>query len=238
MPCEHYKDALIEVAEAGAAPQGELRAHLDACASCRDAFGEEQSLFAAIDAGLHVTSNREVPTSLLPRVQAGLDQLSVTPMVRWLQPFVLAPAGVALAFLLLLVVRPHGPVPNNVTTQTSAPPTTMALTAGTHKDISPSNVQVASTTPNHLHTPRASTEMRSVASSNPEVLVPPDGGEAFARFVAALNERRNVGAALLAQTTEKKDRVISVDPLRIPDMEIEPLEGGDATTADSAAGKR
>lgn len=238
MPCEHYKDALIEVAASGVAPQGELRAHLDACASCHAAFAEEQSLFAAIDSGLHVTSNRGVPTSLLSRVQAGLDQLYVNPMPRWLQPFVLASAGVAFAFLLLLVARSHGPVPNNVTRQTLAPPIPMALTAGTHKDISPSNVQVASTTPNHLHTPRASTVMQSVASSNPEVLVPLDEGEAFARFVADLNERRTFASVLLAQTPEKKDRVINVDPLRIPDMEIKPLEGGDATTPDSSAGKR
>jgi hypothetical protein len=76
MPCEHHKEALIEAAANGFQPQGELRAHLDACAACRAAFEQEQSLFASIDAGLHVTANAEVPPSLLPRVRAGLQQES------------------------------------------------------------------------------------------------------------------------------------------------------------------
>src|SRR5215472_4755438 len=70
MPCEHYKDALVEVAASGAAPQGELRAHLDECASCRAGFGGEQTLFAAIDSGIHAVANTEVPLSLLPRIRA------------------------------------------------------------------------------------------------------------------------------------------------------------------------
>jgi len=44
MPCEHYQNALIEAA-AGFEPKGELRAHLAACAACRTAFAQEQSLF-------------------------------------------------------------------------------------------------------------------------------------------------------------------------------------------------
>ncbi len=70
MLCKHYKVALIEAAASSAQPQGDLRAHLEACASCRAAFEQEQSLFASIDAGLHVAANAEVPASLLPRVRA------------------------------------------------------------------------------------------------------------------------------------------------------------------------
>ena len=74
MPCKHYKNALIEAAASSAEPQADLRAHLDACAACRAAFEQEQSLFVSIDAGLHVTANTEVPASLLPRVRARLDE--------------------------------------------------------------------------------------------------------------------------------------------------------------------
>jgi len=77
MPCKHYKDALIEAAANGSEPQGDLRAHLEACADCRAAFEQEQSLFASIDAGLHVAANAEVPASLLLRVRARLNGLSV-----------------------------------------------------------------------------------------------------------------------------------------------------------------
>jgi hypothetical protein len=74
MPCQHYKDALMEAAASGAEPQGELRAHLDACLDCRAAFEQEQSLFASIDSGVRVSANTDVPASLLPRVRARLDE--------------------------------------------------------------------------------------------------------------------------------------------------------------------
>ena len=76
MPCQHYKGALIEAAASGAALQGELRVHLDACAGCRAAFEQEQSLFASIDAGLRDTANADMPVSLLPRVRTRLDEES------------------------------------------------------------------------------------------------------------------------------------------------------------------
>jgi hypothetical protein len=94
MPCQHYKDALIEAAASGVSPQGGLRVHLDACAACRATFEREQSLFASIDAGLRVTANAEMPASLLPRVRARLDEESAPHRVWRLNWFVLASAAV------------------------------------------------------------------------------------------------------------------------------------------------
>jgi len=77
MLCEHYKEALIEAAASDAPPPGDLRAHLDGCDNCRVAFEQEQTLFAAMDGGLRLTANAEVPVSLLPRVHAQLSGQSV-----------------------------------------------------------------------------------------------------------------------------------------------------------------
>jgi hypothetical protein len=222
MPCQHYKDALIEVAASGGVSSGELRAHLFECASCREAFAEEQSLFAAIDSGLHAEANAEVPPSLIPRVRARLDK-AVTTQRHWIQPFVFASAGVALAFLLLLVVRSHGPATNNVAKETPAVPNPMAPTAGMHKHISPSNVQVASTTPNHLHAPLVSTVKHSAASSNPEVLVPPDEREAFARFLSrdrAPAERDLIRTARAPEPPQESIEILSVE---IVGLTVKPL---------------
>ena len=87
MPCQHFKDALIEAAASGFQPQGDLRAHVNACDSCCAAFEQEQSLFSSIDAGLQVTANAEMPPSLLPRVRARLQQesaLSRSWLTNWL----------------------------------------------------------------------------------------------------------------------------------------------------------
>jgi hypothetical protein len=236
MPCEHYKDALIEVAASGSAPSGELRAHLDWCASCRAAFDEEQSLFSAIDSSLHASVNADVPSSLLPRVRARLDE-AVTTQPRWMHPLVLVSAGVALASLLVLVIQPHRSVPDNVAKQTPAAPTREASTMGTHKGISPSKIQITSSAVNHSHAPRNSTLVHSVASSNPEVLVPPDEREALARFVAVLNDRGSLAAALLAPA-EKRDALLSLDPVQIKDLEVKPLEGTESEASDGAGEKR
>src|SRR5215472_7642799 len=113
MPCERHKDALVEAAASGTVVRGELRAHLDQCASCRAALAEEQSLFTVIDSGLQVTANADVPPSLLPRVRSRLDEVAA-PRFRWVQPFVLASAGIALAFVVFLLARPHRIEPNEV----------------------------------------------------------------------------------------------------------------------------
>jgi anti-sigma factor RsiW len=100
MPCKHYKDALIEAAASGSQPQGDLCAHLEACASCRAAFAQEQALFSMIDAGLHVTANAEVPASLLPRVRSRLDEESVRRRSWFTNWLVLASAAGVLVTLL------------------------------------------------------------------------------------------------------------------------------------------
>lgn len=237
MPCEHYKNALIEVAASGAAPQGELRAHLDACASCRAVFADEQSLFGAIDSGLRAPANIEVPVTLLPRVRTNLDE-TMTTQHYWIRPLALASAGVALASLLLWIVRPNRPTPENLAKQTPAVPAPAFPSAGTQKDIPLSTVQTTSAARAHSHAPRYSTLIRAVASSNPEVLVPPDEREGLAKLVATLSERRDVAAALLTQRPEKKDALVTVDPLRIADIEIKPLERTEAETSDGTGEKR
>lgn len=237
MSCEHYKDSLVEAAATGAEPQGQLRAHLAACSSCRAALAEEQSLFASIDTGLHATANAEVPPSLLPRVRAGLDE-AVAPQRRWMQQLVFASASVAIAFLLFLIVRPHRAGPNGQAEQTRAFPVPVKPQANTHGETLAPGVQMSSGAANHSLAARNSTLLRSAASSKPEVLVPPDERVALARFVATLNERSDAAAALLARAPEKKDALVSVDLLQIAEIEVKPLERQGAEISERAEEKR
>jgi hypothetical protein len=94
MLCQHYKDALIEAAASGSEPQGDLSAHLAGCADCRAGFEQERSLFASIDAGLHVAANSEVPASLFPQVRARLEEASAPSRIWVTNWLVLASAGV------------------------------------------------------------------------------------------------------------------------------------------------
>lgn len=89
----------------------------------------------------------------------------------------------------------------------------------------------------HTHASRNSTQSDSAASSNPEVLVPPDERDGLALLVASLNEHRDLAAALLARVPDNEDSLISVDRLHIDALEIKPLEGRETETLDSAGEK-
>jgi hypothetical protein len=236
MPCEHYKNALIEAAANGAEPQGELRAHLNVCLDCRAAFEQEQSLFASIDTGLHVTANPEVPPSLLPRVRARLDEDVATPR-RWLQPLMFAIASAALAFALFLLARPHVASPNGQARQTpqipvSEPPTTNARNRNSDPATQIGSSNAKSQARVHL------TLLRPAASGQPEVLVPPDEREALARFIVVLQERREVALALVTLAPQTKDEPASLEPLQIKGLEIKTLEERQTERSDGAEKNR
>ena len=238
MPCEHYKDALIDAAASGAPLQGELRAHVSDCTSCRAAFAEELSLFAAISSSLHTVANAEVPASLLPRVRARLDEV-VAPRFRWAQPFVFASASVALVAAILLMARVRHTAPVNIAHQGPVMPATMtAPTSKSPDEIPPAGSHIASARAARTRPARSSTIPHSPASGNPEVLVPPDEREGLAKLVATLNEHADVAAAFLAQRPEKKDTLVIVNPLKISDIEIKPLEGAETEASDGAGEKR
>lgn len=239
MPCEHYKDALIDAAASGAAPSGELRVHLSECASCRAALDEEQSLFSAIDSSLHASVNADVPSSLLPRVRAQLDEV-IVPRFRWLQPIVFASASVALAFVVYLMARPHHATPEEIAKQSPivVPAPTVPATSGDPEGTSPEGIQSAAIPVRHSYAARNSTDRHSSASGNPEVLVPPDEREGLAQFVATLKQHKDFAAAFLAQRREKKDAPVGVDSLQISDIEIKLLEGTETEASDGAGEKQ
>ena len=236
MPCQHYKNALIEAAASGAEPQGELRDHLGVCLDCRGALEQEQSLFSSIDAGLRVTANADVPASLLPRVRAYLDEI-VTTQRRWFQPWIFAAASIALALAIFLFARPHQSKPDSQAKQTPQIPASETPLKNTRPQISGQTTQIVSSNAKS-QTRVHSTLLRPVASSQPEVLVPPDEREAFARFVATLRERGEVAVALVTPAPQMKGEPASLEPLQIKRIEVKPLEERQTEASDRAEQKQ
>jgi len=228
---------LIEVAAGGAEPQGELRVHLAGCADCRAAFEQEQSLFASIDAGLHVTANAAAPAALLPSVPARLDEAAAVQR-RWFQPWIFVPASVALALAIFLFARPHHTGRDNRAKQTPQIPIYKAPVTNTGHQNSGAGSQIVSSGVSNSQTPGHSTLLRPVASGQPEVLVPPDEREALARFVVVLQARREVAVALVTPATPTKDESASLEPLQINGLEIKPLEERQTVASDGAEQKQ
>lgn len=238
MPCENYREALIDAATAGSAPSRELRSHLDACASCRAAFTEEQQLFAAIDTGLRATSNAEVPASLLPRVRA---QLSEQPFSHrsWIPAFAGAGIAAALVFAFVLARKSArvGLEPN--------PPTVSAV-----HDVSPVRNQPITSAAAPLEIARTPRKHAGVGTVNTapavdaagveaEVLIPEGQKAALDVLIARLRKGEVQGDALLAENPEKPLETLEVSPLDITPIEIKPLPdlGMKSTAPDEKTGR-
>lgn len=224
MPCEHYKNALIEVAASGGVPSGELHAHLNWCASCRTAFDEEQSLFAAIDSGLHSEANTEVPPSLIPRVRARLDEV-VVPRFLLGQSLVLASASVALAFIVFLLARPHHALPERVAKRVPAvvPAPTAPAPKTNPENKSPQGTQVAAIRVNHSDTSRNPTNRDSAASGNSEVLVPPGTEAAFLVSLPGLLKDLKP-----SQQWQEQGKALEIKPLMIEEISSAPLSSDES----------
>jgi len=232
MPCEPYQNALIEAAASGSEPQGELRAHLAACAACRTAFAQEQSLFSSMDEGLHAAANADVPASLLPRVRARLAEEAATRRM-WAQPMIFATASVALVFAIFLVVRPHHERPDSQAKQPPQLPVSETPATNAGDQNSGPATQIVSSNVNNSRKGGRSTLSRPAASSQPEVIVPADEREAFARFVTTL-QRRELAVSLVTPSTDEKGEPGSLEPLQIDPLEVKPLEGTDSEESDGA----
>jgi hypothetical protein len=227
MPCQHYKDALIEAAASSAQAQGELRAHLDACVSCRAAFEQEQSLFASIDAGLHVAANADVPASLLPRVRARLDEEESAPRRIWATNWlVLASAAVmAVAFFTARAVWRTNVVHEPVETawKTSVPPQETSSSQNQTPVIAPPVEKNSSSQRQFAiakNTPAAETMVRG--RTLPQVLVPRDQEILLAEY--AEQWRLHKRAPLLAQGDDAAILApLEVAPIQIAELDVKLL---------------
>lgn len=222
MPCEHYKDALIEAAASGAALQDDLRAHLTVCADCLSTFEQEQTLFASIDAGLRVTANAETPASLLPRVRTRLDKESAPRHIWGRNWLVLASAAVmVVAFLAARVVWHTNDMqrPVELTGKTTVPP----LVTPSRRDQAPvtaPGMEKSSSRQHQLAVARNNPAREALgrAKTMPEVLVPRDQEVLLAEY--AEQWRLHTHAPLVAQSFD----ATVLAPLQVAQIQIDELD--------------
>ena len=190
MPCKHYKEALGEAAASGSELQGELRAHLAACADCRAAFEREKSLFASIDAGLQLTANSEIPASLFPRVRAAIAE-ETSSNHGWVIPwFALASAAVVVVAFFAARALWHTTVtrtPVETAEKSGVPP------SQNHESVAELPVKKNSNSPHQLATVNKTPSLESATrvKKEPEVLVPHDQEILLADYAAQWSLRKH-----------------------------------------------
>jgi hypothetical protein len=220
MPCENYREALIEAAAEHSALPGELRAHLDVCPSCRATFTEEQQLFTAIDTGLHVTANAEVPTSLLPRVRSRLNEQRFASRL-WV-PISATITAVAVIVMIAIIrgadrVSPEK-TPSVSSVASNTPPERVpVLPDETSLSASSNRAAGRETTQQARH---ASVTRRAIDAA---VLVPSGQKEAVDALLVELERGTVKGSTLVADKIGQPLEDLQVLPLAIPPIEIKPL---------------
>ncbi|HLZ49423.1 MAG TPA: hypothetical protein VKP61_01610 [Candidatus Acidoferrum sp.] len=220
MPCENHREALREAVAAGAEPSSQLRLHLDVCPSCRAAFDEESQLLAAIDCGLRMTANAEVPASLLPRVRAKLNERPV-PQRSWI-PVGAALAAVAALVVAIVFVRSFG---------RSVAETNPQMTAATRKE-SPAVIQPFTQTAAPSETvslPAKNSPRRPIKTvaivkiEQVAVLIPPGQKQAIDALLVSVQQGKVEVDVLFAEKPTGALEELQVSPLKISPIEVKPL---------------
>jgi hypothetical protein len=225
MPCEKYREALIAAAAANAVPSRELAAHLETCTICRAFFAEEQELFAAIDSGVGVAVNADVPASLAPRVRAGIEAVAIQ-RKRWMPTLIFAGTAVVMAIAIFGAVRFHQNAPESQIKEVAAAPAQVLgpPATDTHEASRPGSVGTS------LHSNEG--RLRGKSSSPPsasleqaEVIVPSEERDALARFIAARQEESDLAVHLTPPAPDQPYVAAELNTLEIADLHVTPLEG-------------
>ncbi|MGC2527233.1 MAG: hypothetical protein WA639_05775 [Candidatus Acidiferrum sp.] len=230
MPCENYREALIDAAAAGSTPSRELRSHLEACASCRAAFADEMQLFAAIDQSLRVTVNADVPASLLPRVRADLNERPASRR-SWIPAF--AGVGIAAVLVVALVLARKsarvGVEPNPL-----AIPSAHNFPSVANPPMTPAIApqEMAWATRKHIRVGALKTAPAvEAAGVEAEVLIPVGQKRALDVLLAKLRQGELQAEGVPIERFEKPIEILEVSPLDISPIEIKPLPDVNAEAA-------
>jgi len=231
MACRQYEEALRELAaEQGRAGAGNaeaeremrLRAHLETCVECGEAFQVEQRLYADMDAALREEVNIVVPGSLAPRIRAAVEtDAERARAMFWRAPAFAALAALSIALTVFIGLRGRH--------DGSPPPQTGVHAPSPAAQAIPSARQAAPqemvTTKRHAEAVRVP-QPRELPPRRPstEVLVPAGQEEAVARLLVGLQRGDIKGEMLLAQRADFASALPEIAPLEIRPVVVRPVK--------------
>jgi hypothetical protein len=224
MSCQHVQSVITDSLAAGGELPREVRAHADGCPACRAALERELALFSALDAGLHIRANAEVPADFIPRVRARIAGAPAPRRVlfpAWAAALSLAAIVLALAIGFLL--PPHRPGPGNAGGITPPVVRTVPPT-GAVPDTTPPLEKIAPTASSGHHSGRIpQTAAAQAHAPAVEVLVPQEDRMALARLVSKLTNPGSPQANTLMASLVRETDSPPIADLAIPPLEVKPL---------------
>ena len=235
MFCAAYNQSLTDAAASGEALAPALQEHLASCESCRASFAEEQSLFAAIDSGLRMAANSEVPSTLIPRIHVALNNQPAPRSQRFSLPvWTFAGAVVTAATIFAMLYSPFRHSSNPVNSARVSPPTVIAPTNPVPSIVN-ATPSVGVSTLQHGKR-NALPEFRAVDAKLPEVIVASEEGTALLRYEEFL--RRKSAAQIQAAAVRSLDVPQGIQPLEIAALELGDLKIPPLSKSESDGGSK
>lgn len=235
MACDHYQKRLTDLALGAPEPVmderevAEVRAHIAACDACRAAFEREQTLFAAVDAGLDAAVNAAPSPDYVARIRQRVAEEADGVTARrasWLSGWLPVGLAGAVAVLLLVVwLAPRVVVapsrePETAQTQPPVSPVNPPSVTPAPPESAPPQV-VAAVPP---RTPRPPPPVETARATQPEIIVAPGQMDAIRAFYRAARSPRVEGEALLATAAPLEPLPpLSVTRLEVPGLQVKRL---------------
>jgi hypothetical protein len=225
MNCERFKTRMTDFALG--ADDAELRAHLDACPSCRAELGAQRALLASIDRGLASMVAAKPAGDFAAQVRRRIAQEGVSPRP-WFSGWLPVTAAAALALVVFVAVltigRPPRP-PQSVRVTQPAP----IAPAGTSREAAPPEAARPEPPRTVAFGRRPPRELQSATNREPEVLVPRGQMDAVMQLYNSVWSGKADGTSLTAQAAPMSENLkpLTIAELKIPTLEIVPLESGE-----------
>jgi hypothetical protein len=222
MSCEKYQDALTDLVAMDAKLDGDMRVHLEVCASCRSYLQEEQVLFASINSDLRSNVNAPLPGALVQRLQARFAHEPAAKR-RWAP--VLAVAAVAATVITLVGIadvqyRLHDTQTPAAAEQISGGAAAVASSAPSVARDRRTGARNAGPRRRPARRVALPTSVGLTNQSEPEVLVPPDQQLVLAEYARTLQSRSLLVRALPPASALEPIVMASNE---IPELKVEPL---------------
>ena len=222
MLCDKYKEPLIEAAMSGAALPIRVLEHVDICAECQASMVANEMLFAAIDSNLREHANSKCRRSFASRVETALNkqperQRAIAPA------WALASAAAILACVVFGAQAFRQHVRHSQVAGVAGPNLAQANSRLSKPEIAREGFSISKTLTSHRPRNR---HLDLHVVREPEVLVPPDEREAFAKFVAGSRQTQGLAQALLHPAPAEEDS-FPLELIQIAQLEIKPLESQD-----------
>lgn len=227
MNCQNARQQITDTLAAGQAKlNGEIAAHVRACAGCRTFYAQQAEVFRAMDFGLSAMANEPAPASLVPRVRGRMEETRASNP--WFYRFLPAAAVLVIACLIALPLvrrsfRPGGVQVTVIPKRSENGVEPRQPLAGQPEK---SRVPPATREPSPRHSARPAAPQMPAQTVELAILVSPEESQGLLQLAAAVPRSPQWAQAMVHPATPPASQIAPIEPVEIANLEVNSLSEG------------